>query len=388
MEKIRIGVIGLGGMGTAHSRYLNNNEVPGAVLAAVCDQWEQRREWAKQHLGDQVAIFDDVDAMLDSGGIDGVIVATPHYAHPELAIKAFGKNLHVLVEKPAGVYTKQVREMNEAAAKSDKVFGIMFNERTLPVYQKVKHMIDNGELGELKRVQWTITTHYRPQSYYNSGSWRGTWGGEGGGVLLNQCPHQIDLLQWICGVPTKIRAFCSFGKYHDIEVEDDVTAYLEYENGATGVFIASTGEAPGTDRLELVGNRGKIVLEDEKITFWRLEIPERDFNNGYRNGFGTPQYWKCEVPVSGVGADHKGITTNWVSAIREGKPLLAPGEEGMKSLQMSNAMHLSSWIDDVVTIPVDEDLFLEKLEALKKNSVFWQREDKNVTLDVNQSLKK
>lgn len=392
MSQVRVGIIGLGSMGNGHARYLVNGEVPGAVLAAVCDRRPERLEYSKKNFGEAVATFDDVDQMMDSGQVDAVLVSTPHYAHPELSIKAFEKGLHVMVEKPAGVYTKQVREMNEAAEKSGKVFGIMFCVRQHPVYQKVRHLVQSGQLGELKRVQWTMTTHYRPQSYYNSGSWRGTWAGEGGGVLINQLPHQLDLFQWIVGVPKKVRAFCSFGKYHEIEVDDDVTAYMEFENGATGVFIGSTGEAPGTDRLEIVGNQGKLVLENDQITFWRLEIAERDFNNGYRNGFGTPQYWKCEVPVS-FPADveetmHRETTKNWVNAILHGKPLLAPGEEGINSLQLSNAMHLSTWLDNWVDIPVDEEVYIEQLEERNKSSVFWTREQTNITLDVNASLKK
>ena len=242
-----------------------------------------------------------------------VLVATVHNTHPVLAIKAFEKGLHVLIEKPAGVYTKQVRQMNEVACKnSNLVFGIMYNQRTNPLYQKLRDLIKTGELGEIKRTNWIITNWYRSQSYYNSGGWRGTWAGEGGGVLLNQAPHQLDLWQWNCGMPKRVRAFCSFGKYHQIEVEDDVTAYVEYENGATGVFIASTGEAPGTDRFEILGNRGKVVIEDGKLNFWRLRMEERQFNRKSTNGFEQPECWKCEIPIQGTETSHVGIISNWV----------------------------------------------------------------------------
>lgn len=368
MNKVRIGIIGIGNMGTNHANYLLKGEVPGGDLTAVCDINPERLKWATENMGERVKVFDRPEALMASGLVDGVLIATPHYDHPPLAIQAFAQNLHVLVEKPAGVYTKQVRGMNEAAQKSGRVFGIMYNQRTNPLYQKLRDLIISGELGELKRTNWIITSWYRPQSYYDSGGWRATWAGEGGGVLLNQDPHQLDLWQWTCGMPKRVRAFCSFGKYHRIEVEDDVTAYVEYENGATGVFVTSTGEAPGTNRFEVTGNNGKIVIEDDKLTFWRLRVSERTFNQEYKGGFGQPECWKCEVPVKGEITAHAGIARNWVAAILKGTPLLAPGAEGINGLQISNAIHLSAWLDRWVELPVDEELFLQKLMEKVENS--------------------
>jgi predicted dehydrogenase len=382
MKKVRLGIIGIGNMGSKHAEYLIKGEVKGAELTAVCDVSSEKLKWAKENLGNNVKLFENPTALMASGEVDAVMIATPHYDHPPLAIEGFKQGLHVLIEKPAGVYTKQVREMNEAALKSDKVFGIMFNQRTNPLYQKLKDLIDSGELGDIKRTVWIITNWYRSQSYYNSGGWRATWAGEGGGVLLNQDPHQLDLWQWICGMPKRVRAFCAFGKYHDIEVEDDVTAYVEYESGATGLFVTSTGETPGTNRLEISGNNGKIVLEDEKMTFWRLRESERNFNNRYTGGFGEPECWKIDVPIHGQSTWHKGITQNFVDAILTGSKLLAPGVEGIKGLQISNAMHLSAWTDNWADIPVDEDLFYELLQQRIQNSSY----KKTVTekaLDVN-----
>lgn len=370
MNAVRIGIVGIGNMGSGHAGYLIRNEVPGGQLTAVCDTDTSKETWVRDNLGEDIAFFSDLDALLDSGKVDALIVAVPHYSHPGMAIKILKRGLHVLIEKPAGVYTKQVREMNEVAADSGKVFGIMFNQRTNPLYQKLKDLISSGELGQLKRTVWLITNWYRPQSYYDSGGWRATWAGEGGGVLANQDPHQLDLWQWTLGMtPTRVRAFCAFGKYHDIEVEDDVTAYVEYENGATGLFVTSTGESPGTNRLEVSGDRGKIVIEDGKMTFWRLRVSEREFNKSYKGGFGQPECWKYDIPLRGVHTAHKGITANWVSAIANGTPLLAPGEDGIKGVQLANAMHLSSWIDDWVTLPIDEELYLWKLnERIEQSS--------------------
>lgn len=381
MGKVRIGIIGIGNMGSSHAENLAAGKVPGAELTAVCDLRPERLEWARKVLGENVQRFASPDELFQAKVIDAVMICTPHYSHPPLAIQAFDNDLHVLIEKPAGVYTKQVREMNEAAARSSKCFCIMYNQRTNPLYQKVKELIEAGELGEIRRTNWIITSWYRPQSYYNSGGWRATWSGEGGGVLLNQDPHQLDLWQWICEMPVRVRAFMGFGKMHDIEVEDDVTAYVEYKNGATGVFVTSTSDAPGTNRLEITGDRGKIVIEDDRITFHRLRISERQFNREYKGGFGQPECWVCEVPVSGHQTGHVGIMNNWVDAITNGAPLLAPGQEGILGLTISNAMHLSAWTDDWVELPIDEDLFYEKLQERIRNSTF-RKNTEDVTLDV------
>lgn len=363
MSIVRLGVIGLGNMGKGHIGYMQRGEVKGVKLTAVSDSAEPGQLWAKENLGDDVSLFVEPFAMMDSGLIDAVLIATPHYSHPELAIAAFQRNLHVLCEKPAGVYTKQVREMNEAAARTDAKFSMMYNQRTNPLYQKLKDLVDSGELGEIRRTNWIITNWYRSQSYYDSGTWRATWEGEGGGVLINQDPHQLDLWQWTINMmPKRVRAFCYFGKHRNIEVEDDVTAFVEYENGATGVFVTTTGEAPGTNRLEISGDRGKVVIEDNKLTFWRLRVSEREFNATFTGGFGSPECWKCDIPVHGTNPDHKGIMQNFVNAILHGEELIAPGEEGIKGLMISNAMHLSTWTDNWVDLPIDEDLYYSYLQ--------------------------
>lgn len=383
MDSVRIGIIGVGNMGSSHATNIFDGKVEGAVLTGICDFNPDRLNWAKEKFGDKVRLFEDATDMINSGEVDAIVVATPHYDHPKLAIEGLNQNLHVLIEKPAGVYTKQVKEMNEAAQKSNKIFGIMYNQRTNPLYQKVRELIQSGEFGELKRINWIITTWYRPQSYYNSGGWRATWAGEGGGVLLNQCPHQLDLWQWICGMPKRVKSFMAFGKNHDIEVEDDVTTYMEYENGATGVFITSTSDSPGTNRFEILGDKAKAVIEDGQLKFWRLTISERKFNSEYTGGFGEPENWKCEIPIKGKATEHVGILNDWVKAIRKGSPLLAPGIEGINGLTLSNAMHLSAWTDDWVEIDsMDEELFCKLLQQRIETSTYKKPEAGSVTLDV------
>lgn len=370
MEQVRIGVIGLGNMGSGHAKYLAAGEVEGARLTAVCDGSTERLAQMAEYTGSEVLRYQDPAEFLGSGEMDGVLICTPHYSHPELAIQAFRQGLHVLVEKPAGVYTSQVREMNEAAAASGRVFGIMYNQRTDPMYVKLREMIQGGELGEIRRMNWIITDWYRPQSYYDSGGWRATWAGEGGGVLINQVPHQLDLWQWTTGMmPTRIRAFCSFGKHRDIEVENEVTAYAEYANGATAVFITSTCETPGANRFEVTGDRGKVVIEGGRMEFWQLEVSETEFNRTTRASFGQPANEKIEIPLEpGEGQQHIGITRDWVHAIRHGTPLLAPGEEGILGLTLSNAMLLSSWTDGWAELPLDEELFRKLLQERINNS--------------------
>jgi predicted dehydrogenase len=368
MEKLRVGLIGAGGMGTNHARAIYKGEAGSAELTAFCDASPGRIEEVKK-MFPGVKAFSSEDELISSGLVDGVIIATPHYQHPPIAVKAFGKGLHVLIEKPAGVYTKQVREMNSAAEKSGKVFSIMFQLRTNPVYAKAKDLLDSGELGEIKRMVWICTAWYRPQSYYDSGSWRGTWEGEGGGVLLNQAPHQLDLWQWICGVPSKIYAVCGFGKHREVEVEDDVTILGEYSNGAECAFISSTAEAPGTNRLEISADGGKLVIENNKLDFWRLRVPEKQFNRDCKSKFSSPECWKCEVPVSGPAHSHKTIIKNWTEAILNGSSLIAPGSEGINSLEISNAAYLSGWTGEWVDVPIDDEFFYKKLrENFKKRA--------------------
>ncbi len=368
MSKVKLGVIGIGNMGSGHCLSIVEGKVPEIELVAVADVKSARRDWAKESLPEGIKIFEDGDALIESGCCDAVLVAVPHYDHPRFVIKTLESGMHAVSEKPAGVYTKQVREMNEVAAKSNKVFAMMFNQRTNHIYRKVKEIVDSGKYGQIKRVNWIITDWYRTQAYYNSGGWRATWDGEGGGVLLNQCPHNLDLLQWICGMPVKVHAFCHNGKWHDIEVEDDVTAYMEFENGATGVFITTTGDAPGTNRLEITLERGKLVCEYDKFSLYELEVSEREYCYTATEGFAKPEGHEVEMETDGENLQHVGVLRAFAANILRGEPLVARGEEGINGLMLSNAMHLSSWLGKEVTIPFDEDLFLEELNKRRATS--------------------
>ena len=368
MAKVKLGIIGVGNMGTGHSKNYLDGLMPEIEITAVADRNPARREWAKENLPG-VKVFEEGVDLIHSGACEAVLIATPHYQHPPLAIEAFKNGLHVMVEKPAGVYTLQVREMNaEADRHPELTFGMMFNQRTNCVYRKMHEMVQSGKYGQIKRVNWIITDWYRTQAYYNSGGWRATWDGEGGGVLLNQCPHNLDLLQWICGLPCRVRAFCHNGKWHQIEVEDDVTAYLEFPNGATGVFVTTTADAPGTNRFEITLERGKLVAEHDKLTFFELEQSERDFCFTATGGFEQPAGHEVTIELDGKNPQHVGVLNAFAGAVLRGEPLVADGTEGIRGLELSNAMHLSSWTDQTVTLPIDEALFLEKLNEHRKAS--------------------
>lgn len=380
MTKVRLGIIGVGNMGSGHAANILAGKCPEIELTAVADRREARRQWAKDTLPEGTAIFEEGSDLIQSGLCDAVHICTPHYQHPTLAMEAFAAGLHVMCEKPAGVYTKAVREMNEAAEKSGKVFAMMFNQRTNCVYRKMHEMVHSGQLGELKRVNWIITDWYRTQIYYDSGDWRATWDGEGGGVLLNQCPHQLDLLQWICGLPKTVQAFCQEGKWHDIEVEDDVTAYLQFANGATGVFVTTTGDAPGTNRFEVTGTLGKLVCENDKLTFWKLAQDEREFCRTATEGFAQPQCQQVEVETDGENLQHVGVLNAFAGKILHGTPLVAEGTEGLGGLTLSNAMHLSSWLGRAVDIPFDEELFLSELN--KRRATSRKKESNDITFST------
>jgi predicted dehydrogenase len=383
MGKIKFAVIGAGNIGSFHISYLNDGKVTGCELVAVCDTNPAKLDHIQKQYGDQFKLYSSDEEVFQDPDIDAVIVATPHYDHPVLAIAAMEAGKHVLIEKPAGVYTKKVREMNEVAKQHPELtFGLVYNQRMNPFYQKVRKLVQEGAIGEIRRTNWIITTWYRSQSYYNSGGWRATWKGEGGGVLLNQDPHQIDLCQWICGMPNRVYSFAYFGKHRNIEVEDEVTAFVEYPNGATGVFVTSVSEVAGTNRLEIMGSQGKIVIENNKLQMWKAVIDEAEFNATWEGGFGEPEVWKIDVPMDPFKDDgHMKVTQNFVNHILHGEELLAPGTDGIKGLSISNAMHLSTWLGEWVDLPIDEDKYYEELK--KRIDSSKEKETADQVLDTS-----
>ena len=357
MEPIRVAVIGVGNMGSAHASCVVGGRIDGLVLSALCDISPDRQAYCRDAYPD-VPCFRSVEELIASGLADAVIVAVPHPSHSDVATEALRAGLHALVEKPIDVTLSKAQALCEVADRSGKVFAVMLNQRTNPLFRRAREIVRGGELGQLKRTVWIITNWYRTQHYYDSGSWRATWAGEGGGVLLNQAPHNLDLWQWICGMPVSVTAFCDVARYHRIEVEDDATILTRYENGATGVFITSTGEYPGTNRLEITGDRGKLVLENGVLKQWRLAESERDVCFWSEESFARIPCEYTEYRPDEPETAHAGILQNWCDAIRLGEPLLSPGRDALAELTISNAAYLSQWRGNApVALPMDTAAF-------------------------------
>ena len=387
MEKVRIGVIGVGNMGPGHVRAIKN--IPEAELVAVCDRIKERADKYAKEAGPQCRAFYSTDELFASGCVDAVTIAIPHYDHCPVTIAAFEHGLHVLCEKPITVTKSMAQKMIDAHARHPELrFGLMFQQRTHQAHRKIKELIEKGEFGRILRVNWIITDWFRTQSYYDSGSWRATWAGEGGGVLLNQCPHNLDLFQWFFGLPVKVRSFLSIGKYHDIEVEDDVNTYCEFADGSTGNFITTTGEFPGTNRLEISGTRGRMVFEEGVIRFRRTEEPVDEFCRTSRESFPSIPTWDIVIPTKkDTGHPHQDVIDAFVKAILDPeKKLIAEGEEGIRAIEFGNAMLYSGLKNETVTLPMDTDKFDAMLQDLIRNSRFTKKEAKETVVDMGNSF--
>ncbi len=382
MEKVRFGIIGLGNQGSLYAKhFFKNGVIENGVMTALCDINPAKIDNMKNTLQDDgIAYFENYKDLLDSGLVDAALIEVPHYLHPEMVIECLKRGIHVICEKPAGVYTKQVREMNEAAKKSGALFAMMFNQRTNCLYRKMREIIADGGVGELQRVTWIITDWYRTQKYYDSGSWRATWEGEGGGVLFNQCPHQLDLIQWVVGkLPSSVRGFCEYGKWHDIEVEDEVTAFLKYDNGATGVFITTTGETPGTNRFEVSGTGGKLVCENGELRWYKNKCDSQVYSKTCEQGFSVPGTEVIKVETDGLNRQHEGIINNFANAILGLEPPFVDGTEGINGVELMNAIELSGWKNgEEVSIPVSEREYLRYLNAKRKTSRYKAVSDDTV----------
>ena len=366
MNKVRVGIIGMGNMGKHHADYLLAGKVPRCELTAVCSTSPQKLETYKAK---GVKIFGDGEELIRFSDVDAVLIATPHYQHTSLGISALKAGKHVMVEKPISAHKADAERLIEVRKQhSNLVFGAMFQLRTETRYVKIKKLLTEGHLGEIVRFSWIVTDWFRTEAYYSSGGWRATWKGEGGGVLINQCLHQLDMLQWLLGMPPRVRSFVQLGRFHKIEVEDQITAYLEFPNHGTGVFIASTGEAPGTNRLEIAGTMGKLVLENDKLTFIRNEVSMIEQCQKAKLGFLKPETWTIDVPITTTPAQHATLMQNFVDAILDRAPLICPGEEGIHSIELANVMLYSGLINQTIEMPMDSAAYECKLKQLIADS--------------------
>jgi predicted dehydrogenase len=386
MSNVRIGIIGLGNIGRHHANYLGEGRARRCTLAAVCSSSEEKRA---PHRARGVAAFDTPDALFRSGVIDAVLIATPHYQHLEFGLRALEAGLHVMVEKPLAAHKADAeRLLAAAAARPKQVLAGMFQLRVEPRYQRIRRLLASGELGQLQRITWINTDWFRSEAYYASGGWRATWGGEGGGVLLNQCLHNLDILGWLFGRPSRVTGFAKLGRWHDIEVEDDVTAVLEYPNGATGHFVSSTGELPGSNRLEIAGTRGRVTLGERGLTMIRNEVDAAEWSRTTTGGFTKPDVWKCELPFENNPAPHAAIMQNFADAILDGAPLIAPGSDAVLSVELANAIVYSAMLGRGVELPLDGAAWEAKLGELSAASTRTKKAAKVATDDFAASFRR
>ena len=386
MNTVRLGIIGLGNIGGFHAEYLLNGKVGRCELTAVCSPSPDKLE---KYQAKGVKIFDDATLLIKSSAVDAVIVATPHFQHTTLGIAALAAGLHLLVEKPISAHKADAERLIAAHRQNPKlVFAGMFQQRVEPRYEKIRQLIRGGDLGRMVRVNWINTDWFRTEAYYTSSAWRATWRGEGGGVLLNQCLHNLDILQWLCGMPERARGFCQLGRFHEIEVEDSVTAYLEWAGGATGSFVSSSGEAPGANRLEIVGTRGTLLLENSRLTFARNAADMTEFSRTAKQGFAKPEMRMEEIPFANAAAPHAALMQNFVNAILDGEPLIAPGAEGIHSVELANVMVYSSLLGQTVELPMDGAAWETKLNRLIAESKAVKQVVKVATDDFAGSFRK
>ncbi|MBR7131321.1 MAG: Gfo/Idh/MocA family oxidoreductase [Lentisphaeria bacterium] len=385
-NKVGFAIVGVGNMGNAHAQMMQ--KLDNVELVAVCDIREKAFDNLPADIRSKVQCYTDINQLWQNEAVQAVLIAVPHYFHVDIAIDAMEHGRHIIVEKPISVHKAEAERLIEACKKHPELIrSAMFNQRTLPAHKKLKSLIDNGELGKINRVNWIVTDWFRTQAYYDSGDWRATWAGEGGGVLLNQCPHQLDLMQWLFGMPSMVCAQVKIGKYHDIEVEDEVNAYLEYPNGCVGNFITTTGETPGTNRLEIAAEKGRVVLEGGKISFIRNEEETSAHIKNATRGFSRPEVWECSIPFNNnmPHPQHATVVQNVANAILKGEKLIAPVEEGINGLELGNAMLMSGLKKQPVTLPIDSAEYAEILAGLIASSTRSKKESKESAAAANMS---
>ena len=364
--KLDVAVIGVGVMGSSHARDLAG--MANARLAAVCDIDPERAQQVAAQFG--VPFFLDYQELLARARPPAVVIATPHYDHTPISIACLELGVHVLVEKPLAAHVNDGKKMIAAYEKARQeyprlVFGIMFQQRTWSYWRKVKELLEAGALGRLVRATWIVTDWFRTQSYYDHGGWRATWKGEGGGVLLNQAPHNLDLYQWFFGMPRRITGFAGIGKYHRIEVEDEVTAFFEHENGMVGHFITTTAESPGTNRLEIVGEFGRLVFENGKLLFSRNRSSMFEFIQTSPSAFDKVACDVEDVPFEPqLETGHAALTRAFIRAVLQRQQPVAEAAEGIASLTLGNAILMSHFLQRPLELPLDADAYERKLAEL------------------------
>ena len=378
---VRLGIIGVGNIGLQHANNILSGVIQGGIITAVSAR-------GSCSLAEQFNIpqYSNYKELIDKQVCDAVIVATPTCSHLEIGCYALSRGLHVLMEKPIGLSVAEGEAML-ALVQPKQVFGLMLNQRADPVFVAMKKKMDENLLGALQRINWTMTNWFRPEIYFQTSNWRATWAGEGGGLLVNQCIHNFDILQWICGMPRSIQGFCGFGKYHNIEVEDEATAFFEYENGATGSFMGSTGEAPGVNRFDIIGDRGMLSYDGEKLLHFENRPSTSQFSQTTSEMFGQPDVYITDLSVSSSVNQHAIIVQNFINAISLNEGLIAPAEEGLKALAIANAILLSAWDGEQIQMPLDSARFHKALNEHRDKSRLRTASEADINIDMGASFR-
>ena len=361
-KTVRMGIIGVGTMGRQYAQWICAGEVRGMTLTAAVSRNPETRSWLSRIGGPELKVYDSEEEFFqESYRFDALLIATPHKEHPRLALRAFSLGKHVLCDKPAGIRAADAREMTRAAKEAGAAYGLIFHNRLRPGYQRMKALLESGELGRLKRFAFVSTIHFRTRHYHESGDWRSSWSGEGGGALINQGQHVLDFWQWLFGMPDRLFAKIPFGKYQDFAVDDEATLLMEYPNKVTGTFFLTTAEIPGEEKLEVVGTRGRALLTEESLRIWRYgDIQEYIMTAPVNTKEGLEVNLE-EIPLASLGNLRLELLENFAAHLLTGEPLVAPGREGENALWLSNAAYLSAWTGADVSLPFDPDVFDREL---------------------------
>ena len=362
MEQVRMALIGFGGMGSKYAAMIRNGQIDGMVLAGVCCRNAPGQKVLREEYPG-VAIYRDVkDTLAHAAEFDAALIVTPHTSHVEIARQMVAAGKHILLDKPAGVYARQVRELTEQAEKAGVSFGMMFNNRANPAFGKARELLQSGAIGTPVRAVWVCNTWFRTPAYHKSAPWRSSWNGECGGLLINQSQHYLDLWLWLLGMPDKVYTDLSFGRYVPITVDDAVDMQLLYDNGLHGTFISSTGEAPGVNRLEIWGDKGRLCVEDTARVFLdENEVSTTRFAAESTQVYGDLPHHCRELPVEPTPEMYQTILRNFCDHLRKGTPMIADGTDGLRAVELTNGAYVSAWLERKVQLPVEDGVFEELL---------------------------
>ena len=343
---MKLGIAGIGVIGESYLKLFKEGRIKEGEVAAVASRNTQRVEKILEKLNlQEVRVYGSLKEMLEKESLSGVIITTPHKLHVSMMKEALQMGVSVLTDKPLSSTRKEAEEMAVFAKDyPDLVKGVLFNKRANPIHKEIKKIIESGELGILRRALYEVTDYYRSHRYYEESGWRGTYEEEGGGVLMNQAVHQMDLLTWFTDLPKEVMAFLKEGSHRPMTTENDAYLHLFYEGGGVGHFITSTHESPGVHRLELSFDQGQILMENEKtLKITKLQEPEEDFSRKTETLFahvpGTLEVKEFE-PLEDK-EEHVRTIENFIRAIEGKEKIQSSLEEAVKSITLVNAAYLS-----------------------------------------------